>query len=316
MPHHFNHDIDPALQQRIETTIPAIGRVLGREPAEWTAKSPNDEELAEDLAADRVWRSVAQELGLHYLSEELTEAEWEQWSQRVNDPANTEWTILIADPIDGSSEWHRTGWRHSPVLTAAMVLTVTRSNGTLSAVLRAAAAGALWQGITYGIYEDRLTVAAWDAPQSRRPISVSNEKQCVRIAEAMIAAYAPKDTHADVVQPLFKAAPYVHNNGGMAFSLRVVEGISARSYAASVEPVPCAIWEHAGPVLASFGGAAVARLDGRPLVLNPFERQTSVVASNSALLDEIVRVCNSRADNCRVSHMEPLLQIKTEYQPT
>jgi len=311
---------DAEVQARLEATVPLVGQHLAAEPMAWRAKSPRDEELAEDLAADQLWRACAESLGASYLSEELGEAEWDRWRARLlglGTGKSAGWRVLVADPIDGSSEWHRTGWRHSPVTTAAMVLDLVVEPGRglvtrrVSGRLVAAVAGDIWQRRTFCLAGRQLVVRDWDRPAPYTIVRVSPEKRRLPIREAMTAAYFPHGPAVAYLEPLFEAVPYLHNNSGIRFALRVVEGQSSRSYALAIEPKPVDFWEHVGVVLAAFGGASVSRLDGSPLTLNPFAKQSSIAAASRALREACVELLQPACKKYSVQHLH--YWLNTEY---
>jgi hypothetical protein len=300
---------DAAAQTILTHTIPRVAECVGHEPEDWRAKANDDEELHEDRLAHMIWQRCADEIGALLLSEELNLHQWDEWRDRYVSTIPQNMRVLVVDPIDGSSEWNRAGWRHSPLTTAAMLLDVVgEGDGRFDVILRAAVVGSIWQECTWGLDGIGLTVAPWGVMPSVKYVEMATEKRSIEIGDAMLAVYAPTAKHLDIARPLFDAAPYVHNGGGIPYALRVVEGRSSRSYSASVEPFPSAAWEHIGPVMASFGGADIARLDGAPLDLNPFIKQTSVTAANTDLLQSIVAAIGSSASR-DIHHVAPLVEI-------
>lgn len=299
---------DPIAQERLDATATMVGSCIGYEPGGWTAKACDDEELAEDLKAHDLWRVCADELGAEYLSEELSDTEWQHWRDTLASRDQRRVRILIADPIDGSSEWNRAGWRHSPLTTAAMAIETTLPDASDNVVC-AAAVGALWQERTWSIWGDELSMTDWYEPSVKETVRIADAKRRLRTSETMAAAYFPTARHARIVAPLYDVVPYLHNLGGIPFSLRVVAGQSRRSYGASIEPLPAAPWELVGLVLAAIGGAAVARLDGAPISLNPFIRQTSIVAANHRVLTDLSTAIVCRTDGVEVQHVAPLRQL-------
>lgn len=299
---------DPLAQERLDATATAIGGCIGYEPGGWTAKASDDEELSEDIEAHNFWRDCADELGTEFLSEELSDAEWQHWRELLTSRDQRRVRILVADPIDGSSEWNRAGWRHSPLTTAAMVVETTLPDASDNVVC-AAAVGALWQERTWSISGDKLIVTSWAEPNSTEVVRIADEKRRLTTAETMAAAYFPMAQHARIVAPLYDVVPYLHNLGGIPFSLRVVAGRSRRSYGASIEPLPTAPWELVGLVMAAIGGAAVARMDGAPISLNPFILQTSIVAVNHRVLTDLSMAISCRNDGVDVQYVAPLRQL-------
>jgi hypothetical protein len=153
-------------------------------------------------------------------------------------------------------------------------------------------------------------VTPWSEPTEKELVRIADEKRRLQTAETMTAAYFPTSRHARIVAPLYDVVPYLHNLGGIPFSLRVVAGQSPRSYGASIEPLPAAPWELVGLVLAAIGGAAVARLDGAPISLNPFLRQTSIVAVNHKVVTDLSTAITCRNDGIDVQHVAPLRQLE------
>ena len=302
----FPTDYHAESQELLEQTIPRIARIIPHEPSSsWTAtdyKPQADEQLHEDTVCAEIWRETADSLGALYLNEESTCSESDATrSSIMSSPGRF---ILVSDPIDGSSEWNRMGWRRSPLATAALLLRIDSTDNGGRFVLCGAVVGDLWQERTFGMRGNTLVSRFWDQNDAQT-VSLETAKHALGIADATVAAYCPAIQTVDLLRPCLEQAPYFHNNGGMLTALRVVDSSSVRSYAISLEPRPSPLWEHAGPILASFAGASVSRLDGAPLTLDPFIWQTSITAVNDTVLREVVSLLTPSYKQCGVVHHKP-----------
>ncbi|HDS74798.1 MAG TPA: hypothetical protein ENN56_04575, partial [Firmicutes bacterium] len=181
---------DPVVQERLDATASEIGAGVGHEPSSWKAKANDDEELTEDLAAHELWRRCADDLGYGFLSEELSETEWQRWRDSLASRERRRVRILVSDPIDGSSEWNRAGWRHSPLTTAAMVVETTLPDATDNVVC-AATVGAIWQERTWSLNTDSVVVKPWSAQTVGKTVRLADEKRNLTTSETMAAAYFP-----------------------------------------------------------------------------------------------------------------------------
>ena len=276
---------DAAAQSILEAAVPEVAAGIGGEPSDaWEAtdyKPQADEKLAEDRAAHEVWARAAAQVGAVLISEEspdetIAAARADFRALRFPSP------YLLVDPIDGSSEWHRMGPHRTPLATAALLVHYEPHGERIRGTLLAAVVGDMWQQRSFGLRPNGAASVDWQTGNARL-IASSPAKRSLPPEQAMVAAYSPGLATLDLLRPTIEMAPYFHNNGGMLTALRVVDAASPRSYAVSIEPRPSAIWEHAGPILAAFSGAAVSRLDGTPLSLNPFVWQTSITAANQAI---------------------------------
>jgi fructose-1,6-bisphosphatase/inositol monophosphatase family enzyme len=297
----FPIDFCPQRQRLIEEAAAAIVNDLHATDGESVIryKASDDEQIKADLFADRRYGDLAHENGGIYFSEESQEMP----AAELRAHASSRRVIYVADPIDGSSEFVRAGPHRSPLTTAIMALRGEK--------LCAAAVGDIWAREVYALRLDPagspmlLVTSLVDG--TSEPVILSPAKQAILLEDAMVAAYAPshRNQRIDLLFPMFKAAAYVHNNGGHAFALRVVTGQSPRSYSAAMEPIPTGLWEHIGPILACAAGATTRRLDGSPLELDPTLKQTSITAGSPRLADQIQRVLSQRYQKLGISHRVP-----------
>ena len=125
-------------------------------------------------------------------------------------------------------------------------------------------------------------------------IFFNQEKRKLSLDKAFVAAYAPSSDRMKIISPLFEVCPYVHNNGGQPFALRVVEGQSVKTYSVALEAKPVGLWEHIGPLMAEYAGAFVSRLNGSSLELNPELKQTSITAVNIQIIKGIINALKHR----------------------
>ncbi len=202
--------------------------------------------------------------------------------------------VEIWDPIDGSSEFNRIGRRRSPLTTAGLVICENKIIG--------AAVGDIWNNKLYGIDERGLYYKKL-RNQQKNYITISKEKEKLTLDKAFIATYAPTFDRMKIVLPLFEVVPYIHNNGGHPFALRVVEGQSVKTYAAALEAKPKELWEHIGPLMAEYCGAFVSKLDGSPLELDIKIKQTSITAVNSNIGEGVINALKENYEKLDIKHI-------------
>lgn len=292
----------PSCQSRLEGAVRRVIEDPKIRKGEKTVlvKDASDEQIRADLVAEAHYKQVAGEDNAIYISEES----YKKHIALLQGNGSRKKLVYVCDPIDGSTEFSRAGPMRSPLTTAIMAIQDTQ--------LLAAAVGDVWSREIYCIglgrnKGPRLYMVSSDS-RKRTYLSVSAVKRRLTLEKAMVAAYAPghKDNRIDLLLPLFRQAPYIHNNGGQPFALRVVAGLSEKSYAVALELVPVGLWEHIGPILASAGGATVRRLDGQPLALDPLLKQTGITAASKSLADAVQKALASSYSTLNVAHHEPL----------
>lgn len=281
----FPFSFDLSIQQALEQAVAQVMKDPKIQRGEQTRviKSRADEQIIADVIADTYYKELAKQENALYLSEESLNRLKKFSPERLT---------FICDPIDGSSEFSRIGPLHSPLTTAIMAIKEGK--------IVAAVVGDIWRREIYGLIKSKhllLYVRTIDDSVFRY-LSISHQKQTLSLKQSMIAAYAPTYGRMQLLEPLFReGCPYIHNNGGHPFALRIVAGISTKSYAASIELEPVGLWEHIGSLLASVGGATVKRSDGKSLVLDPTIKQTSITAANKKLATDIIRALRTSKKN-------------------
>lgn len=138
--------------------------------------------------------------------------------------------------------------------------------------------------------------------EEKNYLIINKEKEKLSLDKAFVAAYAPSSERMKIISPLFEICPYIHNNGGQPFALRVVEGKSVKTYSAALEAKPVGLWEHIGPLMAESAGASVSRLDGSSLELNPELKQTSITAVNDEIRKGIINALKSNYEKLGILH--------------
>ena len=235
-------------------------------------KSPGDVLIEADVHCDGVYADTAQREGIAYHSEE-TRGDFSVWESGD--------IFIIADPIDGSSEFGRYGPRRSPIMTAALAL-----RGT---TVVAGAVGDLWNEAVYGLEDEGLYVYQLRTGHpDRRTIRLSEARRATSLGNAAVAAYAPTHTLMRLIYPgLFEHAQVVANNAGIGTQLAVVEMDASHSLCASIETKPIDLFEHIGAIMAAHAGAYVCRLDGSELLADPRHLQSGITAVSAQLAGEI-----------------------------
>ncbi len=278
----YPFDVNRDVQEFLEHLCSSLVNSAFVETGDHTlrAKDESDEEIEADRYADEFLRKNIErrDTHAHYLSEEDD-----------NGYFDASRTVYISDPIDGSSEFNRAGPYRSPLTTAVMAMKDKKILG--------ACVGDIWRKCVYGVDHG---LYLFDGNE-KKYMSVSEAKRTA--TNIKIAAYAPSKERIVLIRPLFDVFPYVHNNGGHPFALQVVEGQSDDTYAAALEAKPARLWEQIGPLMASRGKAYVSRLDGEPLELNPYIRQTSVTAASSEIAEMIIGTLSRQYNVFGISHM-------------
>jgi len=275
------------LEERIELIIGVVQKVKEETVSE---KSTSDELIRADKVSDAIIKATSPP-GVYVITEE-------------GNYGSKSAIIEVWDPIDGSSEFNRIGKKRSPLTTAGLVICENK--------IISAAVGDIWDNKIYGLDEKGLYFR--ELGQEKNYISIDKEisvdekkkkekkKFSLSLDEAFVAAYAPTFDRIKIIFPLFEVVPYLHNNGGQPFALRVVEGQSVKTYAAALEAKPKELWEHIGPLMAEYGGASVSRLDGNPLELNIGIKQTSITAVNDNIRRGIIDALRTNYGELGIEH--------------
>ena len=267
-------DIDSKIQSLLES---ACVRILHSPEAlggwrDIQTKKPGDVLIEADVFCDGIYAKTAREAGLQYHSEE-TKGDLTAWESGE--------ILVIADPIDGSSEFGRYGPRRTPIMTAALALRGTE--------IIAGVVGDLWNETVYGIDAEGLySYSLRVGHHNRQPIQLVESRRGTVLANAAVAAYAPYYRLMKMLYPgLFENALIVANNAGIGTQLAVVEMTAQHAVAASIETKPIDLFEHIGAVLACRAGAYVCRMDGSEFITDPRHLQTSITAVSKDIADEI-----------------------------
>jgi hypothetical protein len=204
--------------------------------------------------------------------------------------------VIIADPIDGSSEVNRIGSFRSPLSSAVMAIK--------ESIVLAAAVVDIWGQKVYGIDKEGLYYYLI-SDEKKIYISISEyKKEKVKTPEKVfIALYAPNQKRLNLALPLFSRFPYVHNNGGHLFALQVVEGRSHQTYSASLEILPKELWEQIGPIMAHYGGAYLCRLNGKRLKIDLGIKQTSITTVNEDIANTIIELLHPVYEKTHQKHV-------------
>ena len=304
----ISFDFDPDQQLLLERAVEVViaDPEVRRGEQTTLVKDPADEQIVADARARDCYAKVADQSGALYLSEEsLTDAaSRKRLLAALSAPGAGETLVYVCDEIDGSSEFARAGPMRSPLTSAIMAVQRRR--------VLAAVVGDIWSRQIYGLQATNgespsLYVRNADGTQAHA-LSVSESKRRLGLSDAMVAGYAPsrKSSRIDLLLPLFREAAYVHNNGGHPFALRVVAGVSTKSYSVSLELAAKECFEQIGPILASAGGATVTRLDGGLIELDLLLKQTSLTAANPALAKEVVRALHDAYASRNAPHCESI----------
>lgn len=248
------------LEKRIELIINEVQKIDEKTVEE---KSENDELILSDVKAFEIIKNTSPK-DVYIITEEGN------YGKESN-------IIEIWDPIDGSSEFNRIGKRRSPLTTAGIVIHKNKIIG--------ASIGDIWNRKIYGLDKKGLY---FKVNKEKNYLTINKEKRKLSLDKAFVAAYAPSSDRMKIISPLFEVCPYVHNNGGQPFALRVVEGQSVKTYSAALEAKPVGLWEHIGPLMAEYAGAFVSTLNGSSLELNLYLEQTSITAVNFQIRKDII----------------------------
>lgn len=281
--------IDPAIQTFLETIC---ARILRAPEAlcgalDIKTKKPGDVLIEADVFCDRVLADACRNEGFQYHSEE-TPGDLSIYERDE--------ILVMADPIDGSTNFGRYGAHHTPVTTAAMAM---RGGTVVAAVV-----GDLWTGSIYGI--DGSALYAYHhhtGPKERKPIVLAREKRSIRLRDAHIAVYAPNFNLMQLIYPnLYEQAVYVGTSAGIGTQLALVEQQAAHSLSASIESKPTDLFESIGALMATFAGAYACRMDGRDIQLDPRLLQTCLLATSRDLAEEIVDCVRENYARCAMPH--------------
>lgn len=216
-------------------------------------KARGDDITTLDKVATERLASWSERLGASLYSEEET-------IQRGKD------LVLVADPLDGSSEIARLGFMNAPCFSTAMLM----ENG---AILAAAGIN-MNNGLLYGITKNKLYHVL---DGERRILHVDQERR-----ERFFAAYARKQKRGHLLKKISEAltrgeVEYFANNGGAAYIFALTEA-PERGYTAVGELLPKELWEHIPAFMATRAGAIVATREGGLLPLDIHQKATSIIA--------------------------------------
>lgn len=284
----YKFNIDQRIQEKLEDRVKLIiNEAKNIEEKTIKAKSEKDEQIKSDIDAFDIIKKTSK--GVYVISEE----------GNYGDKKCA--VIEVWDPIDGSSEYNRIGEKKSPLTTAGIVI----YKNSIAAV----SIGDIWNEKIYGL---DISGLYFKVNKEKKYITISEEKldkedfskrELKSLDKVFVAAYAPSLERLKIILPLFEVCPYVHNNGGQPFALRVVEGKSIKSYSAALEAKPVGLWEHIGPLMAEYAGASVSRLDGSPLELNSNLKQTSITAVNDEIRENIINTLKPNYEKLGILHV-------------
>lgn len=213
--------------------------------------------------------------------------------------------LVVSDPIDGSSLVNLMGPYSSP--TSTSIMEIRKSRGYWEIV--AAAVGDLWKKQIYGIDKEGLY-------KFRVGSASSGKKRYVHLKPRgeepiILAAYAQSNRRADMAIEVFQLvkskdiSKFINDGGGM-YNLRVVSN-SKDALTCAVELLPVPLYEHIPVFVASKGGAKVSRLDGTELELNPYVKQTAIVARNDDIRKNLIQLLQYSYGRLGILHREEIL---------
>ena len=262
--------LDQEIQSRLEETVRKIISKVHylctyQDIVPIFEKSAGDEQINLDTAATEIIFKDYSDIGI------FTE-EGEQTSLTPE--------LIVADPIDGSSEANRMGPYSNPLSTSIMLI---RDNKIIGA-----AAGDIWKKRVYGINNNGLYWINPDHKDIRTYVVCNKRDQQIRLA-----AYARTSKYAKVAQEIFRfvelgVISYFGNDGGGMFPIEVALG-RERGYNCAAELLPVPLYEHITAIMATKAGAKLSRLDGTPLEINHEIKQTSIVAANDSIRETLIQ---------------------------
>lgn len=286
---YMNFEIESDIQAQLEAAAAEILLTVGSEDR-WKdikTKKPGDVLIEADLFCDRLFSEAAQAAGCRYHSEE---------TYNTSDVQRDGEILVIADPIDGSSEVGRYGPRHTLTTTAALAL---RGDTVAGGVV-----GDIWNRNVYGLGAKGLYVyAAAGGKKDVRYLEISETRRKTKLADGCVAAYAPYKMLLDLIYPaLYERAQTVSTNAGIGYALMVAEMEAAHAPCASIETKPIDLFEHIGAIMAAHAGAYVCRIDGSPFVSDPRHLQTSITAVSKEFAEEIVACLAPQYEEAEMPH--------------
>lgn len=222
----------------------------------------------------------------------------EEGSNRFSQPTSE---LVVADPIDGSSEVNRMGAYSNPLSTSIMVVRNDR--------VIAASAGDIWKKYIYGIDQKGLYIVKMNDHNASKSYIFRNSNAFSH-PSIRLAAYARNSKRAEIaktINDLLSSGDiaYFGNDGGGMFPIQVALG-RGKGYNCAAELLPKELYEHITAIMATTAGAKLSRLDGSPFEVNPLIRQTSIIAVNDAVREMLIQKLKKTYQTLNIAHVEPI----------
>ncbi|MBI2558078.1 hypothetical protein HYW20_02040 [Candidatus Woesearchaeota archaeon] len=306
-------NLDEREQERLEEVV---GKVISgarhyfqsrRDTLTTDPKNGNEQTNLDNVAKRIIFQnfentSLFTEEGNKFLQQELSE-------------------LVISDPVDGSSLVNLMGPYSSPTSTSLMKI---RKNGEHWSVV-AAVVGDLWRKQIYGIdglgtYRHRFNnphfgIDELGTYRHRFNNPNSDKKRYIHLessgSEAIsLAAYTQTSRRAEIAIEIYnllqsgRIKKFINDGGGL-HNLRVVSN-SKDALSCAAELLPKQLYELTPVFLALNAGAKVSRMDGNELEVNPYIKQTAIVARNDNIREALIQMLQPSYARLGISHREEI----------
>lgn len=285
-----NFDLDDEVQSQLEATVKKIITRVNRhirlygDTATITEKGRGDEQIDLDVIANEIIKKDYR--GVNIFTEES-----------LDGFLGSE--LIVADPIDGSSEINRMGPYSNPLSTSIMLI----SNNHVIA----AASGDIWKGYVYGIDEKGLYMFQIGVHDFIKEY-IFTSQDALDDQSIRLAAYARNCKRAKIAKAIDEllssgVIEYFGNDGGGMFPIQVA--LSRRKgYNCAAELLPKELYEHITEIMATKAGAKLSRLDDTLLEIDPTRKQTSIIAVNDRIRKTLINKLKETYEVLNISHVE------------